>query len=171
MVELMAVRHPAELDDEALLKQCRFDRGRTSGPGGQHRNKVETWVKLTHLPSGTSAQAGERRSQAQNKKVALRRLRLELALGIRSEPGPGPSDLWRSRCRKGKVRCNPAHADFAAILAEALDAIGAAGQDPRPAAESLGCTASQLVKLVAQHPPAFSAWNAERERLGLRRLH
>ena len=47
---------------------------RASGPGGQHRNKVETGVRLVHLPSGTTVSATERRSRLQNQKVALERL-------------------------------------------------------------------------------------------------
>ena len=47
--------HPAMLDDGALLKQCEANFGRASGPGGQHRNKVETAATLTHTPTGLSA--------------------------------------------------------------------------------------------------------------------
>lgn len=157
--------HPALLDDESLLAACDFARSRASGPGGQHRNKVETHVTLTHRDSGISGQAGERRSQADNKKVALFRLRLNLALAIRGGGGP-PSALWRSRCKGGRVTCSTSHRDFPAILCEALDAIVAAGDDPKPAAEHLGCSASQLIKLIKQHPPAFQAWNARRQAAG-----
>ncbi|MBL8758453.1 MAG: peptide chain release factor-like protein, partial [Phycisphaerae bacterium] len=66
--------HPACLADKDILKQCRIGRGRAGGPGGQNRNKVETLVIITHLPSGLEAHAGERRSQGENKTVALRRL-------------------------------------------------------------------------------------------------
>ncbi len=52
---------------------------RASGPGGQHRNKVATGVHLTHLPTGVSVTATERRSRAQNKSVALKRLVRRLA--------------------------------------------------------------------------------------------
>ena len=62
------------LDDDALLRQCRIDYRRDSGPGGQKRNKVESAVRLTHTTSGVVANAMEDRSQHVNKRRALRRL-------------------------------------------------------------------------------------------------
>lgn len=63
------------LDDEALLKTCDVEYFIASGPGGQHRNKTESGVRLTHPPTELSVSATERRSQLQNKGVALERLR------------------------------------------------------------------------------------------------
>ena len=63
------------LDDEALLKACDVEYFIASGPGGQHRNKTESGVRLTHAPTELSVTATERRSQIQNKGVALERLR------------------------------------------------------------------------------------------------
>jgi protein subunit release factor B len=63
------------LDDEALSKECEESFFVASGPGGQHRNKTESGVRLTHPPTGLSITATERRSQAQNRQVALERLR------------------------------------------------------------------------------------------------
>ncbi|WP_224242005.1 peptide chain release factor-like protein [Hyalangium gracile] len=63
------------LDDEALLKACDVEYFIASGPGGQHRNKTESGVRLTHPPTELSITATERRSQLQNKGVALERLR------------------------------------------------------------------------------------------------
>lgn len=47
---------------------------RSSGPGGQHVNKVSTAVTLKHLPSGTSVTVQDSRSQARNRQLALERL-------------------------------------------------------------------------------------------------
>jgi protein subunit release factor B len=47
---------------------------RSSGPGGQHVNKVSTAVTLRHLPSGISVTVQDSRSQAQNRKLARQRL-------------------------------------------------------------------------------------------------
>jgi hypothetical protein len=172
-MRLLPGPHPSTLAIETLLESCETTRGRSSGPGGQHRNKVETKVTLTHLPSGISAHAGERRSSEENKRVAIRRLRLELACLVRCSvtDGDARSALWKSRCtREGRVVCNVDHPDFPALLAEALDVIHAAGEDVKTAAARLCCSMSQLVKVVKDHPPAFVALNARREARGLHPL-
>jgi protein subunit release factor B len=69
---------PHRLPDDELLAQCRVDTFRSGGAGGQHQNKTESGVRLTHLPSGLVVTARESRSQHQNRKVALNRLRLAL---------------------------------------------------------------------------------------------
>jgi len=164
--------HPAALPDDELLDACAARRLRRSGPGGQHRNKVETAVQLLHRPTGVAAEANERRSQAQNRAVALRRLRLNLALEVRT-PRPDdqpPSPLWQSRCRAGRIVVAADHADFPPLLAEALDTIAACAADVKHAAERLGCTASQLVKFLAKEPRALGTVNAWRAERGLRAL-
>ncbi len=164
--------HPAGLDDASLLAECDVRRQRRSGPGGQHRNKVETGVVLTHRPSGTTAEATERRSQADNQRVALRRLRIKLALSVRGAGGEDrvPSPVWRSRCHDGRVAINPNHRDFPQLLAEALDAIVAANCDLGQAGEYLACTPSQLVKLLKLEPQAFAWLNGQRADRGMRPL-
>ena len=60
-------------------RDLQFEFVRASGPGGQHRNRRETGVRLTHRPTGIVVLATERRSQAENRRVALERLELLLA--------------------------------------------------------------------------------------------
>ncbi|HUJ29158.1 MAG TPA: peptide chain release factor-like protein [Myxococcales bacterium] len=66
------------LADEELLAQCEVHAFRGSGPGGQHRNKTETAVRLVHLPSGVTANGADQRSREQNLRAALGRLREKL---------------------------------------------------------------------------------------------
>lgn len=53
---------------------------KSSGPGGQRKNKKETAVKVYHIPSGITVIATEQRSQVQNKELALSRLEKRLKL-------------------------------------------------------------------------------------------
>ncbi|MBN2474278.1 MAG: peptide chain release factor-like protein, partial [Pirellulales bacterium] len=164
--------HPATLLPEQLLTECSTRRLRRSGPGGQHRNKVETAVALRHRPTGVQAEANERRSQAANREVALFRLRVNLALEIRLERAAdaAPSPLWQSRCSGGRVRVSSSHDDFPAMLAEALDVIVAQQADVKRAAAALGCTASQLTRLLKQEARAMVQVNQWRRQHGLHAL-
>ena len=63
------------LSDDALLAECDVDVFVGSGPGGQHRNKTESAVRLRHRPTGLLITATERRSQLMNRDAALQRLR------------------------------------------------------------------------------------------------
>jgi peptide chain release factor 2 len=65
--------------DEDLLRECEVETFRAGGPGGQHVNKVETAVRLRHVPSGLVVTCREERSQHRNKSNCLRRLREEVA--------------------------------------------------------------------------------------------
>ena len=169
--------HPAALDESELLKQCEIRRQRRSGPGGQHRNKVETAIFIEHTPTGVTAEACERRSQEANREKAIFRLRVNLAIDVRSEipscestDGVFVSELWRGRSRGGKISVNAEHTDFPALLAEALDHIHVREWDVKSAAETLGCSTSQLVKFLHKEPRALAMINQVRSERGLRPL-
>jgi hypothetical protein len=164
--------HPCELADEYLLQQCDERRQRRSGPGGQHRNKVETAIVLTHRKSGVQAEATERRSQHENRRVALRRLRLNLALQVRCErPAAAvPSQRWAARCQKQRLSISPSHPDLAPLLAEALDVAASTQYDLAAAARQLGVTTSQLVRFLKLEPRALQDVNQQRQQRGQRPL-
>ncbi|WP_165225674.1 peptide chain release factor family protein [Aquisphaera insulae] len=168
--------HPARLAPDALAAECDFRATRRSGPGGQNRNKVETAVILTHRPTGLSAEAAERRTQGENRATALFRLRVKLALEIRRPAGATgldpyrPTDLWSRRCRGGKISVNPGHDDFPAVLSEALDVLAEVAWEPKRAALSLGCSSSQLIRLLKDEPRALALVNEHRREAGLHPL-
>jgi len=74
-----AAQRALALGDSALLAECREEFFVAGGPGGQHRNKTASGVRLTHPPTEMLVIATERRSQWQNRAAALERLRVGLA--------------------------------------------------------------------------------------------
>jgi protein subunit release factor B len=65
-------RYPT--DRASLERDCDVQFFIASGPGGQHRNKVESGVRLIHRPTGLVVTATERRSQAANREMAFERM-------------------------------------------------------------------------------------------------
>ena len=98
---------------EALKKEVTVETYRSSGPGGQRKNKTETAIRLTHLPSGTTVIATEYRSQAQNRKLAFERLRKRLDQLNRPRkrrlPTSVPLGALQGRKEEKKIRSTQKH--------------------------------------------------------------
>ena len=65
---------PYSTDRDVLEKEVRVDVFRASGPGGQHVNKTESALRLTHIPSGVVVIAQDSSSQHRNRDIAFERL-------------------------------------------------------------------------------------------------
>ncbi len=159
-------RHPAEIPPEKLQSECDVKRLKRGGPGGQHRNKVETAVQVRHRATDVTAEANERRSQAENLQIALFRLRVELALQVRRDWAK-PSELWITRVRSKKIQIRSSHDDFPSLLAEVLDALAAGEWNVAEVASTLDTTTSQLIKFLKLQPEALAMLNRQREANGL----
>jgi len=137
------------------LAECEVHLHRTGGPGGQHRDKVASAVRLRHRPSGFVVTATERRSQRENRLSALRRLREAIAIGVRCDPPdqitwPGGVDV-----RERRLQVNVKNPAFWQVLALTLDVLAAEGGNFARAAARLGLTTSSLTRFLADHSKAW----------------
>ena len=64
--------------DDALLLECKVETFRSGGKGGQHANKTESAVRLTHIKSGIQVMCQDERSQHLNKIKCIKELRLRI---------------------------------------------------------------------------------------------
>lgn len=78
------------------MKNFKVEPYRSSGPGGQRKNKKETAIRLTHLPTGITVIATEHRSQARNRELAFERMREKLAMLRRKKKPRIPTKVPRA---------------------------------------------------------------------------
>ena len=162
--------------DDALIAQCEVDRYRASGPGGQHRNKTDSAVRLRHRLTGITAIGEDSRSQAENKVHAVRRLRAAIALSAR-EPvgldGYAPSPRLAALVAGGTAPLGARTrltGDYWAAIAELLDLLVAGELEIAATAQRLGITTGALSKLLLHDDQVARAVNDLRRGRSMRPL-
>jgi hypothetical protein len=162
--------------DDALIAQCEVDRYRASGPGGQHRNKTDSAVRLRHRLTGITAIGEDSRSQAENKVHAVRRLRAAIALSVR-EPvgldGHAPSPRLAALVTGGTAPLGARTrltGDYWAAIAELLDLLVAGDVEIAATAQRLGITTGALSKLLLHDDQVARVVNDLRRARGMRPL-
>ncbi|TXB63009.1 peptide chain release factor 1 [Phaeodactylibacter luteus] len=98
-----------EMEDVDINKaDLKIDTYRSSGAGGQHVNKTESAVRITHLPTGIVSESQDGRSQIKNREIALQRLYVKIMEVQReqfeSEQAAKRKSLVGSGDRAGKIR-------------------------------------------------------------------
>lgn len=169
----MAAPDHLALSDADLRRQCRLETGRVRGPGGQHRNRRDTAVRLLHEPTGVTAQAAEERSQRRNREVALMRLRQAIALQVRRpvplETYTPPAELL-AILPGARGRLGPNHRDYWRGVQALLDLLVAVNGSVSETAARAGVSTGALSRLLLADPRLNRAVNAWRAGRGLRPL-
>ncbi len=166
------------MDDPNLLTHCEVHLYKASGPGGQHRNKVSSAVRLHLRATGLSATAAESRSQHENKRRALRRLRAKLACRLRRAippDAPGPPAVV-AECilpargapagAPGRIQAGRRDPRFWRVAAFLLDVLDGADGRVGPAARRLGVTTGSLTALWRSDRLLLAAVQELRKRHG-----
>ncbi|KAL5776007.1 hypothetical protein ACOSP7_008933 [Xanthoceras sorbifolium] len=170
-----------EMTDEELMRECEMGTFKASGPGGQHRNKRESAVRLKHIPTGIIAQAVEDRSQHKNRASALSRLRTLLALKVRNvihlDTYSPPKELLQILPPKSSIRgseCGPQigpnNPKFASGMQALLDLIFALEGSISETAKLLGLSTGALSRLILSDDSLRMAVNELRTSKGMKPL-
>ncbi|KQK10953.1 uncharacterized protein LOC100830192 [Brachypodium distachyon] len=169
------------MSDDELMGQCDMGTFKSSGPGGQHRNKRESAVRLRHHPTGIVAQAVEDRSQHKNRSSALSRLRTLIALKVRRpinlEDYTPPVELLQILPLKSTIRAKdvgnqigPNNPKFSPGMQALLDLLFAVEGSVSEAAKILGLSTGALSRLILSDDSLRAAANELRASKGLKPL-
>ncbi len=154
-----------KLSDSELGAICRWDFHKTTGNGGQKKNKTSSAVRVTHAPTGISATCDEERQQKLNRKMALQKLRLAIALECRE-----PFRQEEITALNGVIPAltSLVYPLFAAIV---LDALADSLWDTEKACNALHWSKSRLCKILCRDKKLGEKVNRERLACGLTFLH
>ncbi|MBT3278173.1 MAG: peptide chain release factor-like protein [Phycisphaerales bacterium] len=155
------MREYLTLSDDALLAQCEQHIYKASGPGGQHRNKVSSAVRLHHQPTKITATANDSRSQHDNRKNAIRRLRMNIATKLRAD-APAETRVPEIIARflhlpkrakhdaemKNRLEVGRKHKDYWHVAAVLLDCLAADRAQLSTTAKRFGITTSNLIRTI-----------------------
>lgn len=145
-------------EDDDLFRACEFIMQKGTGNGGQKINKTSSAVRLRHRPTGIAVSANEERSQSRNRHIALRKLRYEIALHVRTD-----SDSFGEPF---EVLPSPSPANHARLIlwtAALFDRLAAVDFDLAKASELCGVSASQLERAMRKYPQIWRAFSEARQ--------
>ncbi|MHC4092102.1 MAG: peptide chain release factor family protein [Planctomycetota bacterium] len=160
------------LDDRALLAQCQVDTYRASGPGGQKRNKTDSAVRLRLREAGLIVTASESRSQHENRARALRRMRRQIAFGLRRGidlDAYQPSEqLAGCLTRSAQLVVGKRDVRYPPVVGEVLDVVVACDARVSLAAAKIGITTGALTTFLSRDAKLLDQVNRMRRRARLK---
>jgi hypothetical protein len=169
------MRPDLSCDDETLLGDCEVHAHRASGPGGQHRNKTSSAIRLVHTPTGVTANSADSRSQHSNKRLALKRLRMNLALQLRQPPPdsipPVVGDCLHGVGKHRRLEVGRKDHRFWAVAAFLLDLLDARQGRLGEASDAIGISTGNLTRLLKSDRHLLSAVQSIRRNHGQGPLH
>lgn len=148
------------MPDAKFLESCRIESCKASGHGGQKVNKTSSAVRLVHLPSGIEASCSESRSQSENRGKALKKLKQNLAVEIRSPVKPALEN----------VEMSPSNQKYPFWLAFVFDTLNDCEFRISDCAAALSLSTGRFVRLLARDASAWQKVNEERARRNLPQL-
>ncbi len=148
-------------DDEYLLSHCLVDFFKSTGKGGQKKNKTSSAARIVHKASKIEAVSGNRRSQKENRIIALRQLKLNLALHWRQLPAVNHGLDFGM---------NEKNVRFPLLVGSLIDSLWENGWNPAPTAKFFGTSTAQIVKLLKKHPVLWQYVNQKREQKKMKKL-
>jgi hypothetical protein len=151
-----------EFSDDRLLEQCGVDRYRVRGPGGRKRDTTDSAIRLRHQPTGVIVTATENRSQSENRRRALKRLREALALQYRQPVGALdlPPAVVVHACRTGTIQISPRSPGFLSVAAYVLDLLAHHNGRISTVAEQLAVSTASIVAFLRV---TTSLWRAAQQ--------
>ena len=162
------------LPDEQFLQHCEERFVRSGGPGGQKRDKTSSGVRLAHLPTGLSAKATESRSQHENRRRALKRLRWEIALKVRQpvdkERFRPPAAFSAALDESGRINMSEKNESWPQVANCLLNLLEASQGRVSDAARLAGMNTGQFSRTLTRNDDLRTEANRIRERHGLKRL-
>jgi len=145
------------MDDDALVKLCEFSPFKSTGRGGQKKNKSSSAVRLVHKPTEIAVTATKARCQHANRKTALKKLRYQIAFDVRSDEAPELSTLDMS----------PNNKRFYLWVAFIFDLLHRHHFAVSNCAKELELSTSRLIKMLARDDTVWQHVNDQRKTLGL----
>jgi hypothetical protein len=162
------------INEAQFLRQCRWEAYRSSGPGGQKRNKTSSAVRMVHEPTGLSAIASESRAQSRNRAKALQRLRQRVVLEQRCPLDPQrfalPPWFVELRGHRGRLEVPRAGELYLPAVGVVMDVLAASGWSISAAAALLGIGTANLARFLEDDEKLWAKVNQMRSAAGLRTL-